>query len=104
MTAYDALAELAERELELVSAGDIDGLAELRAARDSLVGALPSTPPAAARTAIERAVALQARVSVALEQRLQATGGELRKLTQGRTAMAGYAPAVERSKLVDRAG
>jgi hypothetical protein len=39
-----------------------------------------------------------------LEERLQATGLELRKLGHGRTAVAGYAPADERTKLVDRAG
>jgi hypothetical protein len=40
----------------------------------------------------------------ALEERLQDTGGELRRLTQGRSAMRGYAPPVERHMLVDQAG
>jgi hypothetical protein len=104
MTAYDALAELAERELELVSAGAIEALPELRARRSALVATLPSTPPAAARPALERTAALQARVTRVLEERVQAVGAELRKLSHGRTAMRGYAPAGEHLKLVDRAG
>ena len=104
MTPYDALAELAERELELVGAGAVDELPELRARRDALVAGLPPSPPAAARPSLERAVAIQNRVTIALAERLRDSGLELRRLSHGRTAMAGYAPADERQKLVDRAG
>jgi hypothetical protein len=104
MTGYDALAEIAQRELDLVSAGAIERLPELRAERSALVATLPAIPPATARPALERTAALQARISALLEQRLQETGGELRRLTQGRTAMRGYAPPVEPLKLVDQAG
>ena len=104
MTAYDALAEIAQRELDLVSAGAVESLPELRAERDALVASLPATPPAAARPALERTAALQSRVSALLGERLQETGVELRRLTQGRSAMRGYAPPVEQLKLVDQAG
>jgi len=104
MTRYEALAQLAERELELVSAGEIDRLTALQAERSALVSELPATPPAAARPALERAAELQARVTKALDARVRSTSAELGKLTRGRTAMAGYAPPVERVKLVDRAG
>jgi hypothetical protein len=104
MTGYDALADFAQRELDLVSAGAMERLPELRAQRSALVATLPGTPPADARPALERAAALQSRVTAALEERLQATGAELRRLTQGRTAVRGYAPPVEPLKLVDRAG
>ena len=104
MSAYDALADLAERELELVNAGAVDRLSELHAQRRAIVATLPATPPATARPALERAAKLHERVTAALEGRLRDTGAELRKLTHGRTAMRGYAPPVEPLKLVDREG
>jgi hypothetical protein len=104
MSPYDALADIAQRELELVNAGAVDRLSELHAQRHAIVATLPSAPPATARPALERAAKLHARVIEALEERLRDTGGELRRLTQGRTAMRGYAPPVERHKLVDQAG
>jgi hypothetical protein len=104
MTAYDALAELAQRELDLVSAGEMDKLPALRDQRNALVATLPAAPPPSARAALERTTALQERISALLEDGVQVVGAELRKLTHGRTAMRGYAPADERLKLVDRAG
>jgi hypothetical protein len=104
MTGYDALAQIAERELEVVSAGAFDELPALHQRRDAVMAALPAKPPASARPALERAATIQGLVSDVLEERLQATGLELRKLGHGRTAVAGYAPADERTKLVDRAG
>jgi hypothetical protein len=104
MSPYDALADIAQRELELVKAGAVDRLSELHAQRHAIVATLPVMPPATARPALERAAELHARVIEALQERLRDTGGELRRLTQGRTAMRGYAPPVERRKLVDQAG
>jgi hypothetical protein len=104
MSPYDALADIAQRELDLVNAGDVERLPELHAARDAVVAALPDTPPPAARPALERAAQLQSRTSAILGERLQETGSELRRLSQGRTAMHGYAPPVEPLKLVDRTG
>jgi hypothetical protein len=104
MSGYDALAELAARELELVSAGTIEELPGLYAERSALIAKLPATPPATARPVLERTAALQARVSAMLEERMREHGTELRKLTHGRTAVRGYAGPVERLKLVDQAG
>jgi hypothetical protein len=104
MSGYDALAELATRELELVSAGEMEGLPGLRAERTALIAELPATPPAAARPALERAAAAQARISALLEERMRERGNELSKLNHGRTAVRGYAGPDERMKLVDRAG
>ena len=104
MTGYEALTDLARRELELVSAGAVDDLSTLHEQRRALVATLPGIPPAAARPWLERAAALQSEVTLALAERLRESGGELRKLSHGRTAMAGYKPAEERLKLVDRAG
>jgi HEAT repeat protein len=104
VSGYEALAELAQRELELVSAGAVEDLPELQEQRRALVATLPQTPPPAARPALERAAALQSRVTSALAECLRESGGELRKLSHGRTAVAGYAPHDEPLKLVDRAG
>jgi len=101
---YDALAELAQRELQLVSTGEVDKLPELELERSALVASLPGTPPPQAQPSLERAAALQARVTAALDERLGAAGSELRHLNRGRTAMAGYPPQADRVKLVDRAG
>jgi hypothetical protein len=104
VTPYEALADLAKHELALVDAGEVEELPALHARRDALIAALPPVPPADARPALERAAALQAGVTAALAERLRESGAELRKLTHGRTAMAGYAPQDEPLKLVDRAG
>jgi hypothetical protein len=105
MTAgYDALADLAERELELVAAGAVDELPALHARRSALVAALPAAPPPAARPALERAAQLQQLVTDVLEEHVRDAGGELRRVARGRTAMHGYAPHAEPAKLVDRAG
>ena len=104
MTPYEALAELARRELELVSAGELEELDALQRERSALVEMLPETPPPAARPSLEHAAGLQTRTSAALAERLREAGAELRHLGRGRTAMAGYTPPHERVKLVDRAG
>ena len=104
MSPYDALVDLAERELEFVTAGDTQRLPELRARRDALLASLPPVPPAAAKPALERTLELQASVTAALKERRDQIGAELRKLSHGRTAVRGYAPAIEPRKLVDRAG
>ncbi len=104
MSGYEALAGLAQRELELIDAGAVDELPTLHEQRRAIIATLPDSPPPAARPALERAEALQSKVTLALADRLRESGAELRKLSQGRTAMAGYAPRDERLKLVDRAG
>jgi hypothetical protein len=104
VTGYDALVGLAERELELAAAGQIEELPELRARRSAIVTALPAVPPAAARPALERAWELQRMVSEVLSERLRAAREDLARLGRGRTAMHGYAGRDESPKLVDRAG
>lgn len=104
MSPYEALVDLAERELEFVSAGEMERLPALRERRDALLAGLPPVPPAEAKTALERTLELQHSVTAALKQRRDEIGVELRKLNHGRTAVRGYAPAIEPRKLVDRAG
>jgi Flagellar protein FliT len=101
---YGRLAELAERELRLVQAERIEDLPELWDERRATVAALPPIPPADARESLERAAAIQGHVIALLEDRMAATGAELRKLVRGRAAMQGYAPRVERVRTFDHAG
>jgi hypothetical protein len=101
---YAELAALAERELELVSAGAYDGLPALQAERDALVASLPESPPAAARDSLERAARLQQQVSAALSAAIGDVGGEIERVGRGRTAVRGYAPPGEPRRLLDRTG
>ena len=101
---YGDLVELAERELELVRREEYEGLPEIWQRRDSLVASLPEFAPAEARSALERAAALQSRSTALLEERRAQTGAELRHLARGRAAMRGYTPQIRRVPLVDHAG
>ena len=101
---YSRLVELAERELALVRAGSLDSLPGLWEERRSVVCELPPVPPADARECLERAAELQGRTTALLEEHLEATGADMRRLVRGRAAMHSYAPSVPQPKLVDRAG
>ena len=101
---YGRLVELAERELELVRAGSLDGLPALWAERREVVRELPYVPPLEARDCLAHAAELQGRTTALLEERVSATGAEMRRLVVGRAAIQGYASPLQRTPLVDRAG
>jgi hypothetical protein len=101
---YSRLVELAERELGLVRAGALDELPALWHERRSVVGELPYVPPLEARDCLALAAELQGRTTALLEERVAATGADMRRLVSGRAAMHGYAPRMQRTPLVDRAG
>jgi hypothetical protein len=91
---YEELATLAERELELVRAGQLDELAALQHRRDELVAALPTYPPAEARPALERAARLRRDTTVALATSLRSVVEQLGHVGTGRRAASSYAPSV----------
>jgi hypothetical protein len=101
---YGRLVALAELELELVRGGELDRLPGLWDDRRRLVDELPPVPPAGALEPLERAADLQGRTTALLEEHLDATGAEMRRLVKGRSAMHSYAPQTRRVPLVDRAG
>jgi hypothetical protein len=101
---YGSLVELAERELSLVRSGELVGLPALWERRRQLVAELPAIPPAGALEPLERAADLQGRTTALLEEHLQVTGAEMRRLVRGRAAMNSYAVPTPRTPLVDRAG
>jgi hypothetical protein len=101
---YQRLVELGRRELELLNADDYDSLPELWAERERLIAGLPASPPVSAREALEAAAALVRLREDLLGERLADADLRLRRLARGRTALSGYAPAMGRVPLVDRAG
>jgi hypothetical protein len=101
---YGRLVELAERELSLVRAGSLDGLPGLWEERRAVVASLPPVPPLDARESLERAAELQGLTTALLEEHLEATGADMRRLVRGRAAMHSYAPQTRHAPLVDRAG
>jgi hypothetical protein len=103
-TGYSRLVALAERELDLVRAERLDELPALWAERRLVVTELPYVPPLEARDSLARAAELQGRTTALLEERVAATGAEMRRLVVGRAAMQGYAVPLARTPLVDRAG
>jgi hypothetical protein len=101
---YRGLVTLAERELEAVRAGSLDSLPGLWEERRRLVAELPPIPPPSALGWLEHAAALQGRTTALLEEHLDATGAEMRRIVDGRSAMRTYARPTDRTKLVDQAG
>jgi ABC-type transporter lipoprotein component MlaA len=101
---YGRLVELAERELELVRAERLEELPALWGERRGVVTELPYVPPLDARDCLARAADLQGQTTALLEERLAATGAEMRRVVLGRSAMQGYSVPLARIPLVDRAG
>lgn len=101
MTAYEMLAQLAEDELDLVTAGAMEQLPDVHTRRAAIVASLPPRPPAEARAALERAAAAQARVTTVLETRKRALAAELGRLGHGRVAVRGYTPPIAPRRRVD---
>jgi hypothetical protein len=89
---YAALAELLERELDLVRAGSVEQLTELHAAQAALRDCLPAVPPAAARFELERCRDLQGRVQEELLAVRAALLVQLRRVGHAQRAARGYQP------------
>ena len=90
---YLALVGLAEREHALAAAGRVEDLALVAEERAALVAGLPATPPAGARPALERAAALQAATTAALQAAVARARAELQTLERGRDATRAYGRA-----------
>ena len=101
---YSRLVSLAEQELAFVRADAFSELPALWDERLAVVRSLPGVPPASALPFLVRAAELHGHVTALLEERLDATGADMRRLVRGRAAMHSYAPPVVRVPLVDAAG
>src|SRR6185437_5526712 len=98
---YERVAELGERELELVRTGRYEQLEPLHAERQELIASLLPAPPPEARAALLNAAALQSQVEGLLSGSLAHVRGQLVRVDQGRTAARGYAPPVATTRRVD---
>ena len=104
---YERLAELAERELALVTAFEptrIGELVALQQARTTLVASLPQRPPADARPALMRAHEAQSRTTAALTVLCDQLGHELGDVDRGRQAARGYGTGAPARPVLDRTG
>jgi hypothetical protein len=92
-TPYETIADLAERELALVSAlqpEQLVELADLARERDALIATLPPVPPAEARPALARAAYLQERTTGALTLMRDDVARALAGAARSRRAARGY--------------
>jgi hypothetical protein len=87
---YATLLELTERENALVLAGAWEELAAVDATRRALLATLLDRPPATARPALARAVALQAATTALLGAQVDELRRSLGHVAQGRVAVQGY--------------
>ncbi|MBB4661014.1 hypothetical protein [Conexibacter arvalis] len=104
---YEALAALAERELVLVRGEQLPTLEELDALlreRDALVEALPAEPPAGARPALARAMALQEQTTAELGRRAAEVRRSIGDVELGRRVARGYGTTGVASGGLDWAG
>jgi hypothetical protein len=104
---YDRLAELAERELALVTAFEpsrIGELVALQQQRTTLVAALPARPPATARAQLAHAHECQQRTTAALTVLCDQLGRELGAVDRGRQAARGYGTGMPARPVLDRTG
>lgn len=93
MERYEQLLALVEREHALVVTGCWEELAAVDALRRELVAQLPAVAPARCAGKLEQAAAVQARTTALLAAGVDELRRELGVLSQGRTAVRGYAGA-----------
>jgi hypothetical protein len=88
---YQAILELAERELQLARDGRIEDLRSLAPQWDALTADLPEQPPISARGPLERAAALHERTSATLQCLREGLLCDLRTTARASRAAHGYA-------------
>jgi len=93
---YEAILELAQRELELVGDGRIEALGALTEEWDELTAGLPARPPAYARRPLERAAALHHRTNATLDRLSEAMLCDIRTAARAGRAARGYARETHR--------
>ncbi len=93
---YEAILELAERELRLANEGRVEDLGALAGEWHELTSGLPACPPASARRPLERAAALHRRTSATLHGLSQAMLCDMRTAARAGRAARGYAHGTHR--------
>ncbi len=93
---YEAILELAERELQLARDGRIEDLNALAHEWDVLTAGLPARPPASARRPLERAAALHRSTSATLHSLSEGMLCDMRTTARAGRAARGYARLAHR--------
>src|SRR5438270_11345214 len=91
-SAYERLAVMIQRELELVGTMRLDELEELRSAKSALIGSLPTPPPASALPTLARCSALQQRVTVEVLRAQEAVLAAVGEVARAQRMASRYAP------------
>jgi len=103
---YKALVRIAKLELELAGEGRYSEIAQLAAQHAQVMQALPATAPRAAREQLERALAMQRRVSVELLRRREQVLLSLRRIELAMRTAQGYGrtlPARQAERVYEKA-
>jgi hypothetical protein len=88
---YLAVLSLTRCERDLIASGDWDGVVTVGSERAKIVATLPATPPDAARSLVDEALAqMQTNLATAVATR-DRTRATLAHLAEGRRAMRAYA-------------
>ena len=93
---YEAILELAERELQLARDGRIEDLRALACEWNAMTAELPACPPASARKPLERAAALHLSTNTALQRLSEAMLCDMRTTARASRAARGYAGETHR--------
>jgi len=98
---YEALAGLAQRQLELLSGDELPDAVALNALleeRRALIATLPATPPRSAAAALARTKALNDRLESELARHASVARRALSHVELGRRAARGYGADSSRSR------
>jgi hypothetical protein len=99
---YRAVHAHAERELELAGRGDVDGLVALGESWEELIAGLPTRPPLAAASLLERAQLIHERTRIELIRLRDALMAEFTTSTRASRTVHGYRGQVPRRPRLDR--
>ena len=100
---YDTLLALAERERDLIAAGQWEDVVMLGAARAELTAQLPQRAPASARAVLEKTASIVDSNVAAIATASDGVRRELAHLDRGRSALASYSSAAP-SRRIDAHG
>jgi hypothetical protein len=102
---YEALVRITERQLELAGQGRYAEMAQLSGQRAELMRRLPRPAPREAREVLERALAMQRRLTIELLRRREQVLLSLRRVEMSKRAARGYArslPAARSTRVLAR--
>ena len=104
MSAYARLLELAQRQIDLASAGDLDAAARLLNDRQVVLNGAPK-PTAEDTPVIQQVLQLDRRLASMFRERMIAIRDEALGIGRGRTALNRYRPPTgPATRLIDAAG